>query len=225
MTVDFHRTLEPMVKQVSKFVKRNFPPNILLEDIEQAIWLGAYQEQKSITRKIENEPESWIPQIAATLRKKGTEYALNERAALEGYHQEDYQKYSVQVVRTLLPDVFDHQDWQSFAAGGDGQPRSRNQANTTGDRIASLIDVSVGLKKLKTEQYNTLVWVYKFGYTNEMIAEEYGCNAEAARKRVERAVQALARTLGYREPVEVSGGRTVRSNAAWQAALSNQYEE
>lgn len=225
MTLDFHKTLTPMVKEVAKLVSRNYPPNILVEDIEQHIWLFAYQNQNSISKKIEDNPDSWIPQIASTLRKEGSKYALKERTALEGYYPEDYQKYSVAQVRLLLEDVFDYEDWQSFALSSDGQPRSRGQANATGDRYASLVDVTVGLKKLRSEQYNTIVWTYKFGYTLEMLAEEYGCSTHAARGRLDRAVGALVRALGPREQQEYTGTRTVRSNAAWMAANSNQYEE
>lgn len=223
--LDFHKTLAPMVKQVAKSVNRQFPPNILLEDTEQALWLWAYQNEKSISKRILEDPETWIQQIASTMRKEGMSYCLKERSVIEGYASEDYQKYSVKQVRLLLEDVFDHTDWQSFAMSHDGQPRSRGQANATGDRLASLVDVSIALKKLRTEQYNVIVWTYKFGYTVDQIAEEYDCSLDAARKRVERAVGALVRALGPREQAEYTGRRIVRSNAAWMAANSNQYEE
>lgn len=227
--MNYQETLAPMVKEISKQTTRRFPHNILTEDTEQAVWLWALENRKSISRVIEENPEEWIPMIATTMRKAAYKHCFDEKAALAGSEPEDTQKYGTRQVKVLLEDVFDHEDWQSFALRSDGQPKGRAQANTTGDRLAELVDVKIALEKIREEQYNALVWHYKYGYTFEQLAEEYGSSIDAARKRVERAVGAVRRALGPKDQEDplsdYTGRRSVRSNAAWRAASDNYYEE
>lgn len=225
MTLDYEATLRPMVKTVAKQVSYKFPRNVLTEDIEQDLWLWAYRNKKSVTKKIQTQPEGWIEQIASTMRKQAFGFGSDEVKSIEGTYGEDNHRYSLNEIRALMPDIFDHEDWQSFGSFGDGQPRARAQANTTGDRIASLIDVKARLTDLKDEHYNVLVWRYKYSYSNADIAVEYDSSEDAARKRVERALKALQKLLGYNPQQEFTGRRSVRSNAAWRAASENYYQE
>lgn len=229
MALNFHGTLAPMVKEVAGATSRRFPSNILAEDTEQTIWLWAYENEVSISRTIEANPEEWIAMVGTTMRKVAYDYCFNEKAALDLKGREDDQKYGLKQVRVLLADVFDYDDWQSFAISYDGQPRGKNQANMTGDRIAELVDVKIALSKIREEQYNTLVWHYKYGYTVEQLSEEYDSSIDAARKRLDRAVQAVRKALGPKEQPEDTGAQTgrrsVRSNAAWRAASESYYEE
>jgi len=214
-----------MVTDIAKQVSYKFPRSVLREDIEQELWLWAYQNAKSISKKIESDAETWIEQVATTMRKQALQFGKDELASAEGRAVIDHQKYSVNEIRALLPDIFDHEDWQSFAMASDGQPKSKGMANATGDRLAGLVDVKAAVGKLKDDQYNAIVWHYKLGYSFETLAEEYDCSTDAARKRVERAVKAVQRVLGTVPPQEYTGRRAVRSNAAWRAASDNYYQE
>lgn len=225
MTLNYDATLRPMIVEISKQVSYKFPRSVLREDVEQDLWLWAYSKKKSITNTIESHPEAWVEQIAATMRKQAMSFGSREKKAAEGAAFQDYQKYSVPEIRALLMDAFDYEDWQSFQSFGDGQPRGRAQANTTGDRIASLVDVKSALERLPEDQYNSLVWHYKYGFTFDDLAEQYGTSTDAARKRVERAVKAVQRILGPQPQQEYTGRRRVASNASWQAINSNYYEE
>lgn len=225
MSLDYEATLRPMVKTVAKQVSYRFPRSVLTEDIEQDLWVWAYRNKKSVTKKIESSPEGWIEQVASTMRKQAFSFGSDEIKAVEGTYGEDGYKYSLNEIRTLIPDIFNYEDWQSFGSFGDGQPKSKSQANTTGDRITSLIDVKDKLANLKDEHYNVLVWRYKFGYSNADIAIEYESSEDAARKRVERALKALQKLLGHNPQQEYTGRRSVRSNAAWRAASENYYQE
>lgn len=213
-----------MVVEVSKQVSVRFPRSVLREDCEQDIWLWALSNKDSITRTIEDHPKTWVQQVASTMRKQAMKFCVGERDAAESRDSEDFQKYGLAEVRTLLMDVFDYEDWQSFATVGDGQPRSKALVNTTGDRLASLVDVKIALGKIPESQYNLIVWHFKYGYTYDELAAEYETTVDGARKRVERSVKAVQRALGTKPSEEFTGRRTVRSNAAWRAASSNRYE-
>lgn len=229
MALDFYSTLQPMVKEVARTTARRFPSNILAEDAEQAIWVWAYENKTSISNTILSEPKDWIAMVGTTMRRVAYEYCFNEKAAHDGTEKDDFQKYSYRQVKVLIEDIFDYEDWQSFGSYGDGQPKAKGQANQTGDYVTELIDVKDKVEKLREEQYNAIVWHYKYGYTFEQLAEEYDCSTDAARKRVERAVRAVAKALGPKDPEPIdapqTGRRSVRSNAAWRAVSDNYYQE
>lgn len=224
MTVDFERTFAPMVKSAARSAHRSFPRNLLVEDTEQAVWLWALQKRNSLTRLVEND-EQWFVKIPSTMRKVAFDYCADQVAEIEGYDRRDVKKYSTRELKVLLTDVFDYRDWQSFSTFGDGQPRGSSQANTTGDRIAALADVKIGLDKVKEDQYNLLVWHYKYGLTFEDLGEKFSISPAAARARLDRSVVALQTALGSRDQTSDEGRRKVRSNAAWRADTANRYEE
>ncbi len=225
MTLNLEATLRPMVKEITKQVSGRFPRSVLREDMEQDLWLWVFGNAKSLTELIETQPKAWIPQVASTMRKQALSFGTAEKAAAEGEENQDFHKYGLAEVRTLLMDAFDYEDWQSFSSFGDSQPRAKALVNTTGDRIASLVDVKSVLSKLKEEQYNLIVWHFKYGYSFESLGEEFQISSDAARQRVDRAVKAVQKLLGPQPQREYTGRRSVRSNAAWRAASDNQYQE
>lgn len=229
MSVDFERTFAPMVKDVARSVSRSFPRNVLREDTEQALWLWLVENRRSITKKVEDGGSEWIAEIASTMRKVAFSHCAKERHAIENTEGVDHHKYSEREIKTLLDDVFEYEDWQSFASFGDAQPRAKALVNTTGDRIASLVDVKLGLDKISEDHYNVIIWRYKYRFPYDEIGAALQCSPEAARQRVNRAVTALKKALGPRSQPKadegVTGRRAVRSNAAWRAASSSYYEE
>jgi RNA polymerase sigma factor (sigma-70 family) len=218
---------QPMVKNVARSVASSYPAYVTSEDTEQTIYLWLYEKRTSVLRTVEDNPNEWESMIASTMRKVAFDHCAKEKAAAEGYSVDDLYRYSLPKIKALLPDVFDYQDWQSFGQHGDGQPKGRPQANETGDRTVELIDVRAAVERL-TEDTKTLLWLqYSAHYTMENIAEALEITLEAAKKRAQRALGAIQRELGRKDPAEQprrADRRTVRSNAAARAAVTNQYE-
>jgi len=217
----------PMVKNVAVSVSRNYPPYIEAADTEQHLLVWLYEKRASVLRTVEDNPNEWESMIASTMRKVAFDHCAKEKAAAEGYSVDDLFRYSLPKIKALLPDVFDYQDWQSFGKQGDGQPKGRPQANETGDRTVELIDVRAAVERL-TEDTKTLLWLqYSAHYTMENIAEALSITLEATKKRAQRALSAIQRELGRKDPAEQprrADRRAVRSNAAARAAVTNQYE-
>jgi len=224
MELDYAK-VKRMVKEVAASVSSNFPSYVTPDETEQHLWLFLYERKSSIGKAV-GEDSEWEPKIASTLRKAAFDHCAKEKASAEGYSTEDLFRYSVPKIRTLLPDAFDYEDWQPFGNFSDGQPTSKTQANMTGDRVAELIDIKIALEKLPEDRYNLLVWQFKYQYSMAQLGEEFDITPGAASDRSQRALKALQRELGRKDYVEVAspGRRTVRTNAAARAALSNQYE-
>lgn len=222
-----YKLFRKMVRDVANSVSRSFPTYVDARDTEGHLWLTLYERRDNIRKTVEDRPSDWEPMIASTMRKWAWEHCVKEKANAEGYNPRDAYTYSLTKIQKLLEDVFEYEDWQSFGNNSDGQPKSKGQANETGDRIAELCDISSALQRLPDNPYNALLWSYKFHLSNAELGIELGINEEAAKKRVQRAREALQRELGKKdtslEP-RPADRRTVRTNAAWNAQLSNQYD-
>jgi DNA-directed RNA polymerase specialized sigma24 family protein len=221
------KTFMPMVKNVARSVSSAYPAFITAEDTEQALWLWLYDRRASVLQTVEDSPEDWEAKIASTMRKVAFDHCAREKAAVEGYSTDDLYRYSIPKIRALLPDVFSYTDWQTFGMKGDGQPTAKGQANETGDRIAELVDVRAALERLPDDTKALIFLVQVWSYTAENVAEHFDLTLDAAKKRIQRSLGSLQRELGRKSPDEeprVSDRRTVRSNAAARAAVSNQYE-
>jgi len=223
--LDFN-AMRKLVKDVARSVSRGFPPYVTSEDTEGHLWVHMYERKASYAKLVQE--GAWEARVASTLRKAAMDYCQKEKAAVEGYSTDDLFRYSLPKIRLLLPDVFNYEDWQSFGLHGDGQPSAKIQANQTGDRIAELTDVKAAVGRLPDDTYNLLVWQYKYSYTMEMLADEFGITTETAKKRAQRAVTAIQKELGRKsaedQPEVVAERRAVRSNASWIAQRSGQYD-
>lgn len=215
-----------MVRDVARSVSSSFPQYVTSEDTEGHLWVWVYEKKTQIQKAVEDGPQ-WEAKIASTLRKVASDYCAREKAAVEGYSVEDLYRYTIPKIKSLLPDIFEYQDWQSFGLKGDGQPSSKPQANQTGDRIAELVDIRAAVKALPEETKELLYLLHVYNYTAENLAEYFDISLEAAKKRMQRAYGAVQKSLGRRDPgAEPSPAdrRTVRSNAAWRASQGAQYE-
>lgn len=216
-----------MVRQVAWSVSSKFPPYISSEDTEQELYLWLYTKRSWVLEQMQDDPRQAENRITALMRKVAFDHCNSEKAASEGFDPADVYRYTIPKIKTLLSDVFDYEDWQSFGMKGDGQPTARGLANQTGDRVAELVDIKVALDRLSDDHYNAILWTYKYHYTAENIATEAEISEDAAKKRQQRALSSLQKILGYKEPEDKpspADRRTVRSNAAARAALSGNYE-
>lgn len=222
-----YRQFRKMVRDVATSVSRSYPSYVDSKDTEGALWIWLYEKRESIRRTVEDNPDTWESMIASTLRKVAFDHCAKEKAAAEGFDPRDSYNYSLTKIQSLLEVAFEYEDWQSFAMDYDPAPKGKRQSNESGDRLAELADIKQALEKLADNHYNALLWSYKYRLSMEELAVELGVSLEAAKKRVQRARDALQRELGRRDPglePSASDRRVVRSNAAWGAQLSNQYD-
>lgn len=206
-----------MIAQISRSLGREM--SVDWEDIASELWLWVLEDPARV--------EAYDTDLQLLLRKRltsiGRRFAAKERAQALGYDPEDLAHYSTRTLKELLPDVFDYRDWQSSSMS-DGMPRPKNPVNTGGDRVAMLVDIKVAMERLPEEQYNALVWTFKYHYTAAQLADALEINEEAARKRVQRAVRKLQSLLTDIRPMEVPGRRAVMTNAASRALQSGHWD-
>lgn len=222
-----YKQFRSMVRNVANSVSRSFPSYVDARDTEGQLWVTLYERRDNIRKTLEDHPTEWEAMISSTMRKWATEYCYKEKAQTEGYDPRDSYAYSLVKIQSLLESVFEHEDWQSFGNHSDGQPIAKRQSNETGDRIAELSDVSSAIQRLPDPAYSALLYTYKYRLSNAELGVELDVSEEAAKKRVQRAREALQRELGRKDTSSQPGPgdrRTVRTNAATRAALANQYD-
>lgn len=205
-----YTALTPTVKKAARAAHSSFPAHYDVSDTEQTIWLWVFENKNTVADIIRNteRPEGVLYNL---MTKEANQYLKTEDQATYGYSEEDAFTYPLNAVRTALEGVFDYEDWQSFAMNYDGMPRAKGQANMTGDHIAMMVDVKMTVEGLPEDQYNAILWTYKYGYTAEGLAFELGISEEAAKKRLQRAVKAVQRGLGRKDYSDLRKGRMGRS--------------
>lgn len=196
--IDWTR-LTPAVERAAGIAASNFPAHHDISDVKQEIWVWIMENKNTVTRVLteENGPETlvnnYLVRAAQTALRK-------EDAASYGYSEEDQFNFPLDMIKSILEVVFTHEDWQSFAsAAGDGMPRAKSDPSTGGNSLASYADVSRAIASLPEDQYNVLVWRYKYQYVFRQIGEEMGTSKQAAENLHRAALNAIQQFLGKRD--------------------------
>lgn len=225
--------VKPLIDQAAGQVARAYSTWVSFSDAAGHLWLFTVQNEDRMAEYMSREQGERI--VRSILNQEARKWAISERAQVSGYSPEDLTWYSLEQIRLLLPDVYDYEGWQTSGGSGTDGRSSKPVANATGDRLASIIDVSMALKKLPPEHEDILCRFYHANHTHEQIAEAYGSTPEAIRKRLERIVRAIQGHLGGARPVDpyeaVNGqfdtrtkGRKVVSNATARALTDNAWD-
>jgi hypothetical protein len=220
--------LAPAVERAAGTVASNFPAHHDISDIKQELWVWIMENKPTILG-ILTDSEGTTVALDRLLVKAVNSFLKKEEAAIYGYDEEDSFNYPVSMIQSILEVVFEHEDWQSFAtAATQGMPRAKAEPATGGNNLASYADVSRAISSLTDDQYNTLVWRYKYHYTFTQIGVESGITKQGAADRHRAAVNAVQQYLGKRDLADFrrgySGRTEPRGNAASNARTERDYE-
>lgn len=225
--IDYKR-LTPAVERAASIASSNFPAHHDLADVKQEIWAWIMENRTSVTKMMDRENDASDKALFNLLVKVAQTYLRGEDAAVYGYDPEDVFNYSLDLIKSILEVVFIHEDWQSFAqAANPGMPRAKAEPATSGNNLASYADVSRAITSLPEDQYNLLVWRYKYHETFAQIGEHLGLSRQAAQQRHEVAVSAIQQFLGKRDLSGVRNPAEVPyrpGNAASAARAEHDYE-
>lgn len=225
--LDYTR-LTPAVDRAASIASSKFPAHHDISDVKQELWCWIMENRNTVTRVLA-ETESPAAVLEPLLVKAAQSYLKKEDSASYGYDEEDVFTFSVDLIKSILEVVFKHEDWQSLAqAIGDGMPRQKSDPATSGNNLASYADVSRAITTLPEDQYNALVWRYKYQLTLQQVGAEIGMSKEGARQLIDRAHSALQRALGQRSLSDFRrgfDGRTeARGNVSAQARVERDWD-
>lgn len=218
--------ITPAVKKAARVTHSSFPNHYDVSDTEQTLWVWILENKGTVAR-ITRDSDGADTALTQLLIKAANEYLKSEDAAVYHYHREDVFNYSESLIKKILEVVFRHEDWQSFASALDAQPKAKSDPSEGGNNLASYADVSSALPYLSDDQYNAVVWHYKYGKSQTEVGAEMNLTKRQAQTLLDGAVSAIQKTLGQkglgelRNPPETPS--RPQSRAASLARLENQY--
>lgn len=226
--------IAPWIKAAADRVARAYSTWITRADTESELWVWALKNERRLLEYMNSDAPERI--IRGILNSEARTYAIRERAQMSGYDPSDLEWYTPRMIRTVLPQVFDVEDWQSFQSDYSGMPGSKPLANASGDHLATILDVRGVLTELQEDQIRILQMFYGSGVTVEYCANYFKIEPLAARKRIDRAVYAIADALNnprQGDPYEGTAGqfdtrgkgRRAMSNARARKITSTGWDE
>jgi DNA-directed RNA polymerase specialized sigma24 family protein len=219
-----YEDIKVVLEGIARNVANSFPGYVSADDVTSECWVWAIENQDTVKRYAAE--EGGEKTLAFVIKQKAMTFAFKAKADAVGYSPEDLAYYSVKTLRELLKDVFSYEDWQSFQSVGDGQPGAQ-KIEATGDRLTMLIDAKNAVEKLDERNYNIIIGKFKVGMPDKEIADMLEIQIQSVAPAITRSIKALSKILNEgkdMEPADSYGRRSVRSNAAWRAELSNHYE-
>jgi hypothetical protein len=230
-----YESLRNPIEAVASKVSRQFSSSIERDDLEGELWAFCVEKEADLIRYASDGSLDKV--IRTALYRKAYEYATKERDARQG--RPDSVHYTPAVVKALLPDCFNPEDWQSSQIEYGKEVRGHEPVNRRGDRLAGILDVRSTFTRIEAGYVNLLRTHYGLG--TSVAAMTAALNGEltesAVRKQIDRAVKAICKHLNeprqFKNPYEAtsgqfdsrSKGRRAQSNSSARALSSTYWDE
>jgi len=168
-------------------------------DIRQELWLWFLTHPKKLKTWEDLDGKETTKLISRSLRNAAKDFCQKEKARIVGYHVSDNYYYDRQILEILLPAVFTGSNVAPSMVDL-GFTATRKVASEGGNWFAMMSDIDKALTKLPEEQWNILYSRFRQGQDNSGVASELQISDDAARMRVNRALNSLLNLLGGSRP-------------------------
>ena len=171
-------------------------------DIRQELWVWFLEHPNKVKTWETLEGKQATKLIARSLRNCAKDYCQKEKAARVGYRVEDNYYYDKELVEMLLPAVMRGDMVAPALTEMMGYQSTKKVASEGGNWFAMVGDINRALYKLASEQYYVLCLRFEEGNDNATMAKELEISEDAARMRVNRALNNLINYLGGERPIK-----------------------
>jgi len=169
------------------------------DDIRQELWVWFLEHPNKVKVWEELEGKQSVKLVARSLRNAAKDYCQREKARSAGYKVDDNYYYDREVVEILLPAVL-RKDLNAPAMTELGFTKAKKVASEGGNWFAMMADIERALVRLTQEQLTIVYLRFGDGCDNASLATELAISEDAARMRVNRAVNNLLNFLGGSRP-------------------------
>ena len=191
---------ENLIANIAYEFSRKFQM-VEVSDIRQELWVWFFEHPNKVRTWEALDGKQATKLIARSLRNAAKDYCQKEKAARVGYRVEDNYYYDRELIEMLLPAVL-RGDVVAPALTEMGYQSTKKVASEGGNWFAMVGDINRGLHKLSSEQYYVLCLRFEEGNDNATMAKELEISEDAARMRVNRALNNLINYLGGERPVK-----------------------
>jgi DNA-directed RNA polymerase specialized sigma24 family protein len=172
------------------------------QDISQEIWVWFLTHQKKLAEWHELPRPDQTKLVSRSIRNAALKFCEREKARMVGYELSDLFYYDKATVEIFLPSIVsgDYEIPETLLQGGQRIRGSADPSEGNG-WLAMRADISAGYDKLPEHHQNVLTirFLNESG-TYKQLGDALSCSEEAARKRVDRALQALINKIGGFRP-------------------------
>lgn len=189
---------ENLVAHVAYEFSRKFRM-VDVEDIRQELWVWFLEHPNKVKMWEKLDGKQSTKLIARSLRNCAKDYCQKEKAKIAGYRVEDNYYYDRNVLELLLPAVM-RGDSVAPSLNDIGFTATKKVASEGGNWFAMVADIEKAMSKLPEEQYNVIYLRFGDGSDNSTLAKELSISEDAARMRVNRAMNNLLNYLGGSRP-------------------------
>jgi RNA polymerase sigma factor (sigma-70 family) len=193
------------------------------DDVRQELWLWFLEHPNKVKTWEALDGKQSIKLIAKSLRNAAKDYCQKQKAQIGGYRVEDNYYYDRELVEALLPSVI-RGDVVAPSIVDLGFISGKKVASEGGNWFAMMADIEWGLDKLTHEQKSIMFLRFGDGCDNRTFAKELGITEDAARMRVNRAVNNLINFLGGSKPRKEHDYTEEEANAAANRLQESQGE-
>lgn len=169
------------------------------DDIRQELWVWFLEHPNKVKLWELIDVKQSTKLIARSLRNAAKDYCQREKARAVGYKVDDNYYYDREVVEILLPAVL-RRDSNAPAMTELGFTKAKKVASEGGNWFAMMADIERSLARLTQEQLSIVYLRFGDGCDNASLATELAISEDAARMRVNRAVNNLLNFLGGSRP-------------------------
>ena len=191
---------ENLIANIAYEFSRKFQM-VEVSDIRQELWVWFFEHPNKVRTWEALDGKQATKLIARSLRNAAKDYCQKEKAARVGYRVEDNYYYDRELIEMLLPAVL-RGDVVAPALTEMGYQSTKKVASEGGNWFAMVGDINRGLHKLSSEQFYVLCLRFEEGNDNATMAKELEISEDAARMRVNRALNNLINYLGGERPVK-----------------------
>ena len=169
-------------------------------DVRQELWVWFLEHPNKVRVWESLDGKQSTKLIARSLRNAAKDFCQKEKAKSTGYHVSDNHYYDKAVIEEILPAVL-RGDTQGPVLLNLGFTKNKQVASEGGNWLAMKADIERGLDRLPVEQKSIIYLRFGDGCDNKTFAAELGITEDAARMRVNRALNNLMNFLGGRKPL------------------------
>lgn len=176
------------------------------DDIRQELWLWFATRPNKVKEWYENFQEKDRDKlISKSLRNAALKYCTREKAKIAGYELQDNFYYQPQIIEEFLPYILSDSYMLPVGVNDVNYKPDRNAVAEGNTWLAVRADISGAFEAIEEKHQNVLrLRFHSFNITFEEVGNELSISADAARKRVDRAIQAMIDELGGKKPYQDS---------------------
>ena len=134
-------------------------------------------------------------------RQKCLNVVARERRKVSKLQPGDVFYYTPQMIREILPNIWDEDDWVTGQQVGGGEIKSPSRPSEGNNRLAMIVDVRTGFFNLPEKDQALLADMYRDGgLPLDVIATQWEVTERTIKRREERVLDKMVERLGGEPP-------------------------